>query len=170
MSSFTSSLLVRKHSHRSMGFTLIEMMFVILIIAVLSVLAIPSMQEYMTNARRAEAKTIVLRGALWMERNQSGSYSYATDSSGAALTSGSLNSVGLGRSPENGNTVYYKIVLNTPVNPASFEIYAYPTNGQDVRDATCGTLVVNHLGQRGISIGGAAPVYNSNVSKDCWAR
>jgi type IV pilus assembly protein PilE len=145
-------------------------MIVMVIIAILMSIAIPSYQDYMTRARRAEAKTIVLRGALWMERNQSSSYSYAADGSGAALTSSTLANVGLGRSPENGTNTYYKIVLLSPVNVSSFEIHAYSMGSQFTNDPTCQVLIVNHLGQRGRQDAGGASDYSSQKAKECWSQ
>jgi type IV pilus assembly protein PilE len=156
-------------AHVNKGFTLIELMIVMVIIAILMSIAVPSYQDYMTRARRAEAKTIVLRGALWMERNQSSSYSYAADGSGAALTAATLANVGLGRSPENGSTTYYNMTL-APVSASAFEIRATAQGVQAARDINCLVLATNHLGQRGRWVSGATADYTSTQARDCWAQ
>ncbi|MCA3235771.1 MAG: prepilin-type N-terminal cleavage/methylation domain-containing protein, partial [Cupriavidus sp.] len=43
------------------GFTLIELMITVMIIGILSAIAIPQYQQYVTKARRAEAKAGLAR-------------------------------------------------------------------------------------------------------------
>ncbi len=154
---------------RSRGFTLIELMVVVAIIAIIAAIAIPSFEGNLVRARRAEAKAIIMRAALWMERNQTASFSYATDGSGAALNAATtLTNIGLGRSPETGNAVWYTLALQ-PVQAAAFEIRATAQGAQATRDANCAVLVVNHLGQRGRLNAGVVE-YVTQAARDCWAQ
>jgi type IV pilus assembly protein PilE len=155
--------------HRSFGFSLIELMVVVAIVAILSAIAIPSYDGYMVRGRRSEAKTILARGALWMERNQSASYSYGVDGAGTALTSATLTNVGLGRSPETANVTWYLITLDTPVSQNAFQIRATAQGTQATKDAACAVLIMNQLGQRGRVTGGASD-YTSTTARDCWTQ
>jgi type IV pilus assembly protein PilE len=157
------------HAKYGSGFSLIELMIAVAIVAILSAVAVPGYDSYMVKARRSEVKTILARGALWMERNQSASYSYGLDSAGAALTAASLSAVGLGRSPESGGTTWYLITLDTPVAANSFQIRATAQGTQATKDAGCAVLIMNQLGQRGRLSAGVSE-YTTQLARDCWAQ
>ena len=61
---------MKRHSQNIRGFTLIEMMMVILVIAVISVLAVPSMKDYI-DVSRLKAATEAIAGDLQLARSES---------------------------------------------------------------------------------------------------
>lgn len=52
----------------SRGFTLIELMIAVLVVAILAAIAYPSYQDHLRKARRAEGKTGLLKAAQVLER------------------------------------------------------------------------------------------------------
>lgn len=54
--------------HRPSGFTLIELMIVVAIVAILAVLVVPSYQEHVNRAKRAEGRAFLLDIASRQER------------------------------------------------------------------------------------------------------
>lgn len=56
---------MKRHLH---GFTLIELMIVVAVIAILGAIALPSYREYIARGHRAEARAGLTQGAQWLER------------------------------------------------------------------------------------------------------
>lgn len=58
------------------GFTLIELMFVIVIVAIIAAIAIPSYQQYMRRAEAAKVNQEMLRIAQELEKHKARNFSY----------------------------------------------------------------------------------------------
>ena len=130
------------------GFTLIEIMIVVAIIGILAAIAYPSYQDSVRKSRRADARSVVLQAAQFMERR----YTENLQGGYAAVTQAMLNAQGLGVSPnDGGGTVYYNIGLATVANPPSFTLSAVPAGAQS-SDA-CGTLTLTNAGVKGQAAG-----------------
>ncbi|MDM1764101.1 prepilin-type N-terminal cleavage/methylation domain-containing protein [Acinetobacter sp. 226-4] len=69
------------------GFTLIELMFVIVIVAIIVAIAIPSYQQYMRRAEAAKVNQEMLRIAQELEKHKARNFSYV----GFALGSTTYN-------------------------------------------------------------------------------
>lgn len=131
----------------SRGFTLIELMITVAVIAILAAIALPNYNEHVRKSRRAQAKADVLELAQNFERRYTLDRSY-----GAAAPAGFT------QSPRQG-TAYYTIVVN-PLTTTTYTITAAPTGGQ-VADK-CKTLVLDHRGTKTVTGGASLP------ASDCW--
>lgn len=168
----TMTIYFKHHQfYPSKGFTLVELIFTLMIIAVLAVIAVPMYNNYLIKARRAEAKAMLERAALWMERNQSSSFSYDKDAEGKPLTANSLADQGLGKTPENAavGKEHYLIQLEN-IASNSFQIIATAQGEQKNKDVECAVLVRTYLGERGRKepISNALD-FNSSGAINCWA-
>ena len=85
------------------GFSLVELMIVLLITAVLAAISIPAYQHHLIAAHRREAASELLQGALSLETTYQRTHRYDN----ASLSSINLNS-----------TEYYDFKLNTTAHTA----------------------------------------------------
>ena len=115
---------------RERGFTLIELMIVVAVIAILAGVALSSYQKQVRKSRRAEAKQGITDVSLREEKWRSNNTNYlGTDST-------ALNKTTFGAMP---NPTWYTIAITTAESPANYTITATPKADQ-AKDTTCGTL------------------------------
>ncbi|MDY0954667.1 MAG: pilin [Stenotrophomonas rhizophila] len=121
------------------GFTLVELMIVVAIVAILAAIAIPSYQDYVVRARVSEA--LVLAGGLKATVVTNASSNAADLSSGASLTSAADKSAN---------------IVSTIVDPSSGVITIVTT-----AKAGGGSLVLTPLGAAGSPlVAGQSPTGN----------
>lgn len=136
------------------GFTLIEVMIVVAIVAILSAIALPSYQEYIRRGHRAEARAALLQAAQWLERAATATGTYPLTASFPTT----LTTMQSGR--------YTVAVASPPASAASgaaFTLTATPAGGQ-VGDK-CGSYTLTHSGVRG-----AASAASGALVTECWNK
>ena len=72
--------------HSAQGFTLIEAMVAVALVAILSSLALPSYREHVAKGRRLNAQATLYSAAQFMERFYTENHRYDRDTSGRAVT------------------------------------------------------------------------------------
>lgn len=152
----------------SKGFTLIELMIALAIVAIVAAIAYPSYQGSVRKSRRADARAVLLEAAQFMERR----YTENLQNGYSGTTSIDLTNAGLGRSPKEGGPPggYYAIALNPdPPGQNTFilQATAQATGGQN--NDQCGgvvaaTLELNQAGQKGVNGAFNTPA----IIQDCW--
>lgn len=140
------------------GFSLIEIMIVVAIVAILGAVAFPSYQEHVRKSRRADCTTVMMSLANAMERR----YSLSTPASYLAVAPTPQIPAGMTTCPPNPGAAgaYYNITM--PVATATtFTIRATRAGAQ--ADDKCGELTLTHAGVKGV-VGQKAGV----TVQQCW--
>ncbi len=136
---------------RAHGFTLIELMIVVAIVAILAAVAYPLYQNYLLRAHRTAAITTLLHIAGQEERYYSTHNAYATGLTG-------LGYAATGIQVPN-STAYYRVTLAT--NTAEDYIITASPVGSQKRDRQCQIFTLNGLGIKSIQGG-------TKSATQCW--
>ncbi|NVO05323.1 MAG: prepilin-type N-terminal cleavage/methylation domain-containing protein [Rhodoferax sp.] len=131
-------------SHRTSGFTLIELMIAVAVIAILARLALPSYQNYVVRGSRAAAQTELLQLASLQEKIYLNSSRYSASVTNAYNgTANGNNGLGSSGSTKDGK---YSLSMVTPSDRQSFTLTATPLSSKS--QAGDGNLSINQSGQR----------------------
>jgi type IV pilus assembly protein PilE len=124
------------------GFTLAEVMITVAIVAILAAIAVPSYQEQIRKARRADAQTTLLDIAQRLERRYTESFAYPDPES-----DGEKDNKWPTHSPVDfaAEDAYYNLDYTMTTN--TFSLTATP-KGSQVSDK-CGTLTFTNTGKKG---------------------
>lgn len=136
------------------GFTLIELMIVVAIVAALMAIVVPSYLGNAKKARRAEAKAALTGLTIAMER-------YYMEQSPSAYTGATLgddpNDIFPNQIPLDAANKTYSLTID-PLTATGYTVKATPINSQVGDD--CGVLSITNLGVKGVSASTVAKCWN----------
>lgn len=141
---------------RQAGFTLIELMIAVAIVAILTVIAYPSYDQYVMRSKRAEGKALLQRIAGEQERFFTAQSRYTND-----LTGAKPGGLGFASNASERGCYTASIVVNN--GGMGYVLTATPANsdkcGDQTRDTQCANLTIDNLGTKGAS---------GTLGPDCW--
>ena len=140
---------------KTKGFSLIELMIVVAIIAIISSVAYPSYQESIAKSRRADAQANLLELAQFMERHYTANNTYQDTSTTPPSAPGLPFTV----SPKDGGSTFYNIALSA-ITATSYTLTATPAGAMAGDD--CGNLTLTHTGVKGRS--------GARALDQCWRK
>lgn len=144
------------------GITLIELLIVVVVLSIVVGIGVPSYQQYILRANRADAMTALLRIAAAQERWFINNGQYATTA--AELTS--APPAGLGFTAATTERGFYNLSLapGTAGAAVGYVAFAVADPGERQRDdARCQNFSINERGQRM-----ATDSQGAESTDDCW--
>ena len=146
---------IQSRSNR-LGFTLIELMIALAIVAILAAIAYPSYRQHVLRTHRTEGKALLQRIAGEQERFFTARSQYTSSLTGA-------NPNGLGFANNQSENGCYQATITLGAGNLSYVLRAVPVNstacGNQTQDTQCGTLTIDNLGNRSAT---------GPLGADCW--
>lgn len=130
------------------GFTLIEMMIVLVVISIVLAYAIPSYRNYVLRSKRTEAHNALVNIASLQERFYANNNRYGT--------SAELGLAASYPAPTAANDLNYTISMANTNTSYTITAVAAAVNGQNQDVAACLTYTINNIGTR------------TPANQDCW--
>ncbi len=143
---------------RVTGFTMLELLIVMMIVGILLAVSYPSYMGQLRKSRRAESAVALESMAQAQERFYARFRTYTSIVSGGGGCAG--QACGLGQPSTETQNEYYLLTANG--NATSYTMTA-TAQGSQFKDYDCRTLTVNSVG-----IKGAASASGVDTSDECW--
>jgi len=138
MPTYENPMKTPRTSRRVGGFTLIELMITVAILAILAAVALPAYKEQIARGKRSDVQTVLIENAAYMQRYYAANNSYV----GAAAAS-----MPAAQSPRTGTANY--TIADPTTTQSTFTLTATPVNS--MASDKCGNFTYDNLGQKGVS-------------------
>ena len=149
---------------RSRGFTLIELMIVVAIVAILASVAYPSYRDSIDKSRRAETRAQLMDAVQFMQRFYSQNDRYNETNADPAVAAALPAALQVSPKGAAAGTQIYDIGFAAgTLTQTGFMLQAVPRAGGAMANDKCGTLQINQVGRRTVTgnTGGA-------TAETCW--
>lgn len=152
---------IGKQRRAHAGFSLVEILMVLAIIAILGAVAFPAYTSYLARGLRAEARAQLQLAAQYMHRFYAANDSYMADREGRLI--GEIMPPQFMQSPAQGVAIY-RVEFGDGASTATatgFRLVMSPVPGGRMAQDKCAGLTLDSSGRRGVT---AAPA----LRDECW--
>lgn len=139
------------HAASQRGFTLVELLIVVAVIAILMAIAAPMYRDFVVRSNRSDAIIALTELSNLQEKHYSNEMAYTTTISDLSYPN---------TSPEG----FYSLAISTGA-AVDYTLTATPVGQQLQDDDTCRELTLNSFGQRS-----AEDSDGNDTSQQCWNR
>ncbi|MFK7892062.1 MAG: type IV pilin protein [Granulosicoccus sp.] len=134
---------------RMNGFTLMELMIALVVLAIIVGIAVPSYSSYMVDARRSDAIAFLMELAGEQQRHFSEYNEYA----------GSLKDLGYPNDSTTSPEGHYSVSVSDASSNLRYVLTATPvSDGKQAGDSECKAFVISSTGAKS----------NTGTNTDCW--
>lgn len=145
-----------RYKAKQTGFTLIELMIVVVVIAILASIALPSYSNYVQKARRSDAKVSLSKAAALQERFFLKNNAYTSNVNELGGSGGTLTS------PEGWYIITSSVTGCASGNDGSCFTLTATATGAQLEDTDCRRFTLNDVGRK------QSYDDNSDASENCW--
>lgn len=139
---------------RSKGFSLLELMIALGVLAIITTYALPAYRLHVAKANRVDASAALMRAVQFVETAR------------LAQTSDITLPQGIDQAPSSGIALYKLTIQPESSTNGGYSIEAAPTSTGAMQDDACGTFVIDATGARSNRTS-AAPLSVAQSSA-CW--
>lgn len=147
---------------RSEGFTLLELMITVAVVAILARMSFYAYTRSVTKSRRVAAEACLASYASYMERYYTTNLRYDRDTSGTLMSNTVLTGLSMPCAAASATGPYYSYSFTATPTQTTYQVQAVPSGSQATLDAQCGTLSIDQTGTRAVT--GTSPVTT------CWPQ
>jgi len=159
---------LQANARRRQGFTLIEIMIAVVIVAILAAIALPSFIDSVRKSRRSDAFAALSAVQQAQERWRANMALYATNAQLTVATNAVPPGLGLS---ETSSSSYYTIALSD--TSATGYTVTGTASGSQTADTACAVIGVRMTGgniRRGSGAGAINWAVTSPDAGNCWAK
>ena len=161
---------------RNKGFSLLEMLIVVEIMAIIAAIAIPSYTRYVVRAQRVEARNALLSVAQLIDQNYRITRDYRKLADGSALDDTKISEWKLQYIPSNSEKRYEISFVPNSITANGYILQAKAVALQAERDKDCAYFLYNQSGSQLASKSSTVPSLSTlpssrdQTSIECWSK